>query len=133
MLSWLYRMKEDERGFTLIELMVVVAIILILVIFLFPALLAARRRANDSITASYLREAATYQEMYNVDNNSYTGAAGDLTALGLKPIPVSVTFTILGGGVSGYCMSAFHALGTVGTTFYSNPNGLSRGTACTYP
>ena len=54
------RMRErenGERGFTLIELMVVVMIIAILVGIAIPAFLGARKRAQDTAAKSNLRNA----------------------------------------------------------------------------
>lgn len=121
--------KGSNKGFTLIELLIVIAIIGILAAVLIPNLLGARRRANDTAAQAYLREAMTYQEIYQVDNQTYSSAA-NLTAIGLKSAPTSVTFTVVASNATGYCMSTTHAGGS-GVTFYATSAGGLVETACT--
>src|SRR5688572_123146 len=74
---------ENEGGFTLIELMVVVLIIAILIAIAIPTFLGARKRAQDKQAQSNLRNALTAEKTYYVDNQSYAddGVAADLTQL----------------------------------------------------
>jgi len=59
MLQNLRRMRENEEGFTLIELMVVVLIIAILIAIAIPTFLGAQDRARDRGAQSDLRNALT--------------------------------------------------------------------------
>lgn len=59
MLEYLRRRREDEQGFTLIELMVVVLIIAILIAIAIPTFLGAQDRARDRGAQSDLRNALT--------------------------------------------------------------------------
>jgi type II secretion system protein G len=60
-----------ESGFTLIELMIVVAIIAILAGILIPNFVNARAQAQTSACESNLRAIATAMELYYADNQRY--------------------------------------------------------------
>ncbi|MFM8236413.1 MAG: prepilin-type N-terminal cleavage/methylation domain-containing protein, partial [Actinomycetota bacterium] len=68
------RRHEDERGFTLIELMVVVLIIAILIAIAIPTFLGARERAQDRAAQSSLRNGLTAAKTIFTDNEDYTDA-----------------------------------------------------------
>jgi type IV pilus assembly protein PilA len=74
---------DDERGFTLIELMVVVLIIAILIAIAIPTFLGARDRAQDRSAQSNARNALTAAKAVFVDKQSYLvpDVAGLLTEL----------------------------------------------------
>lgn len=62
----------DERGFTLIELMIVVLIIAILITIAVPTFLGARRRSQDTQAKSILRAALVAEKTYIADKFVYT-------------------------------------------------------------
>jgi len=62
---------QSQRGFTLIEMMIVVAIIAILVSILVPNFVRARAQAQTSACESNLKEIATAIELYQTDNDHY--------------------------------------------------------------
>ncbi len=66
--------RENEEGFTLIELMVVVLIIAILIAIAIPTFLGARTKANDRAAQSSLRNALTAAKSVFTDQNSYVPA-----------------------------------------------------------
>jgi type IV pilus assembly protein PilA len=70
------RARTGERGFTLIELMVVVAIIAILAGILIPNFVNARAQAQTAACESNLRSIATSLELYYTDNQVYPTASG---------------------------------------------------------
>jgi len=65
-----------QRGFTLIELMIVVAIIAILAGILIPNFVNARAQAQTSACESNLRSIATAMELMYADLQTYTLPAG---------------------------------------------------------
>jgi type II secretion system protein G len=67
--------REAERGFTLIELMIVVAIIAILAGILIPNFVNARAQAQTAACESNLRAIATALELYYADNQVYPAAS----------------------------------------------------------
>lgn len=76
------RRRDDEEGFTLIELMVVVLIIAILIAIAIPTFLGARTRAQDRAAQSSLRNALTAAKTAYTDVSSYAQATDtDLPAI----------------------------------------------------
>jgi len=62
---------RKERGFTLIELMVVIVIIAILAAVALPNFMGATERARESAVRSAVKTIQTALEMYATDNNGY--------------------------------------------------------------
>jgi len=81
---------RKQKGFSLIELLIVVAIILIIAAIAIPSLLRARIAANDSAAASTIRTVNTAEVAY-VTAYPTTGYSQSLMALGPNNPPVVCT------------------------------------------
>lgn len=88
----LQKLRRDEKGFTLIELMVVVLIIAILVAIAIPTFIGMRNRGYDAQAKSNLRNGVTAAQTYFTDNEAYTG----MDAAALTAIEGALTFADAG-------------------------------------
>ncbi len=75
------RRRDDEQGFTLIELMVVVLIIAILIAIAIPTFLGARQRAQDRAAQSDLRNGLTAEKTVYTDNQSYVATTATMKGI----------------------------------------------------
>jgi len=71
-------MFRSDRGFTLIELMVVIAIIAILAGIALAVLSNSRRMAQEITAKHDLKKFVMAQNAYHLENESFKGAAGDI-------------------------------------------------------
>lgn len=69
----------NRKGFTLVEIMIVVAIIALLAAIAIPNLLSARRTANTAAAKANVRSLSTAAETYSTANNG--GYPADVAAL----------------------------------------------------
>ena len=126
-------MKTRERGFSLIELLIVVAIILIIATIAIPSLLRSRQAANESAAVANLRTINTAQVTYLSGSGGTYGNLTDLQTAGL--IDTSFSNAV---GKSGYTYSMAVAIGeyTAMATptatnsgrygYYTTPDGVVR-------
>src|SRR3954465_7988253 len=87
------RLDQDEEGFTLIELMVVVLIIAILIAIAIPTFLGAQNRARDRGTQSDLRNALTAAKTIATDD---AGLFTNVNVANLTTAEGALTFVAIG-------------------------------------
>jgi prepilin-type N-terminal cleavage/methylation domain-containing protein len=92
---------RDERGFTLIELMIVILVILVLAAILLPQFGLARERARKASCVSNQRNLETAVAMWQTDNPSTPLTQGDLTG----SVPTAGTLSGATAGTPQYALS----------------------------
>ncbi len=75
-------MAERQKGFSLIELLIVVAIILIIAAIAIPNLLLSKQSANQAAAVSVLRNVHNSQAVYIIEFTNSIGYADNLVKLG---------------------------------------------------
>jgi type IV pilus assembly protein PilA len=130
---------DGERGFTLIELMVVVLIVGILLAIAIPSFLTARDRAHDRSAQSNLRNALTSEMTLFVDSQTFIASpapalsASEPTLNWVAAPPgggrdVSATIVNGNGGAVAPSQVILAAKSATGTCFYIGDEELSGGT-----
>jgi len=119
--------KSHSKGFTLIELMIVIAIIGILAAIAIPQFNAYRSKSYNSAAQSDIRNAATAQEAYYVENHRYSSELDRLigTNYGLYNISEGVNVNV-NGDVESYTLTAYHGSGNR-TFSILGPGGVIHG------
>src|SRR5437868_8229422 len=85
---------SKDKGFTLIEHLVVIVIIGILAAIAIPIFLHQREKANDAAQKADLNGVATAVETYYVDNNAFPATNADVTAVATLDAKVTGTDTV---------------------------------------
>ena len=121
------------RGFTLIEMMIVVAIIAILAAIAVPNLLRSRIQTNEASAVQGIRAIVSAQTSYNTQHGHYTQDFADLT-VAVPPFlngdwskpKNGYTFT-LSGTADNYSVNADPQFGVTGNHgFFCDGSGVIR-------
>lgn len=78
---------DCQRGFTLMELMIAVAIVAILSMVAYPSYISHLRKGHRSEAQAYMMDLAQREQQYFTDNRSYALDGGGTTAATLLKAP----------------------------------------------
>lgn len=112
---------KNKKGFTLIEVLVVMTIIAVLVAIGLPNYLGARQRARDAKRKAELREFKNALRLYYNDYQQYPASQVNPTLVngcgtdGDAQCPVCGTAEFAAGGVDGCATIYMKSLPTIGT------------------
>ncbi len=128
-------MKKSNKGFSLLELLIVVAIILIIATIAIPSLLRSRQAANESAAVANLRTINTAEVTYLSSSGGNYGSMSDLVTAGLLDNTFNNTATAPKAGYtfsitnSGTDYTAFADPASTNTGrfgYYSTPDAVIR-------
>lgn len=121
--------KMDEQrgfrhgaGFTLIEVLIIIAIIGVLAVIAIPQFIAYRNKSIDAQMKSDLRNAAVAVESYYTKRNVYPSTIDEVDGFGFQPTD-GVTLTLNVVSPTAYTITAAKPGGTQASFTFSSTSG----------
>ena len=119
----------NRKGFTLVEIMIVVAIIALLAAIAIPNLLSAKKTANTAAAKANIRTISTTAEVYATRMNGTYPTEAQLKAESASVSSLcgntvqGYTYTCTGATATGYTITAIKASAETGDKDYSVTTG----------
>jgi len=130
-----HKKQNKKRGFSLIELLIVVAIILIIAAIAIPNLLRSRIAANEASAVGSLRTLNTAEITYNTTypTTGFACSLGSLAPPSGSASPTSsaaglIDATLASGSKSGYTFAVGNCSGTPSVNYNTTAAPVSPGT-----
>jgi prepilin-type N-terminal cleavage/methylation domain-containing protein len=105
--------NQNRKGFTLLEIMIVVAILGLLATIAIPSFISARIRTQENSCINNLRQIDNSKDLYALDNDNASATMADLVPNYLKRLPDcngGGIYTINELGTDPTCTIAGHGL-----------------------
>jgi prepilin-type N-terminal cleavage/methylation domain-containing protein len=124
---------KNNKGFSLLELLIVVAIILIIATIAIPSLLRSRQAANESAAVATLRTLNTAEVTYAAANNMIYSSISQLVTAGLADSSLmtgksgyNYSVTVSGNGLDYTAFATALSSSTGRYDYYTTPDYLIR-------